>query len=172
MPPRTLSLLAYLPLATLGLGCVTPGGPPTTGSGTPGAWSSAAAPAAHVSAAPAACLAPGARPDTLGADGESIAGGVVSFRGALNGDSFEDLLVRYPESCSGYGECEHAAYFGCGDARFVRVYGPEYSVELSVQSSSVNGARTLEEVRRTDSAEDPGATRAVLRYDGTRYVGP
>ncbi len=130
-------------------------------------------PGALVAALPGACHRGGVqlRVDEVGAEmGAAAAGGVLGWRGHLNEDEWLDVIVRFPDSCSSYGECEHSVYFGCGDGRFASVYGPEYSLSLAPDLAAGTRPVVLRELRRKDSFEEPGATWTVLRYEGGRYA--
>lgn len=94
----------------------------------------------------------------------------VTFRGDLNADGVLDLIVQNPESASSYGELEHSVYVGCGGARFALVYGPEYSMELEPEAGAADhGFLRLRELRRTGTATEPAAERALLGYENGRY---
>jgi hypothetical protein len=96
----------------------------------------------------------------------------VAFRGDLNSDGILDLIVQNEESASSYGELEHSVYVGCGGDRFALVYGPEYSIQLEPEpeaGAAEQGFLRLRELRRTGTASDPEAERALLRYENGRY---
>ncbi|MDF3071441.1 MAG: hypothetical protein K0R38_7042 [Polyangiaceae bacterium] len=112
--------------------------------------------------------------------GSGAVGGVVSWLGKLNEDDWIDVIVLFPEGCSGYGECEHSVYLGCGGDRFAPVYGPEYSVTLKPDPGAPQRPIPLRELRRKDNFEEPGADgRNVPRpnragrgsYKGTLAAG-
>lgn len=102
--------------------------------------------------------------------GPGAAGGVLSWRGHLNEDEWVDIIVRFPDGCSGYGECEYSVYLGCGGGRFALVYGPQYSVSLGPDGPAGQRPVALREVRRKDTFEEPGATSTLLHYHGERYT--
>lgn len=54
----------------------------------------------------------------------------IVWRGDLNGDDVEDLVLRFGDACSGHGECPHAVGAGCDSGGIDLVWGPEYAVEL------------------------------------------
>lgn len=54
----------------------------------------------------------------------------VVWSGDLNGDEFEDLVLRFGEACSGHGECPHAVAAGCDSDGLDLVWGPEYAVGI------------------------------------------
>lgn len=101
--------------------------------------------------------------------GPGASGGVVSWLGKLNEDEWVDVIVRFPDSCSSYGECEHSVYLGCGGGRFTPVYGPEYSISLVPGVASTRRPVPLRELRRKDTFEEPGATPVMLQLQAGRY---
>lgn len=54
----------------------------------------------------------------------------VTWEGDLNNDGREDLIVRFGDACSGYGECPLAVLAACEAAGFEMAWEPEYAVEI------------------------------------------
>lgn len=124
-------------------------------------------------AVPRACITdtvPLQMADAGGEVGPGAPGGVLSWRGNLTEDEWVDAIVRFPDGCSGYGECEHSVYLGCGGGRFALVYGPEYSISLVPDVAAGLRPVALRELRRNDTFEEPGATPTLLHYQNEHYT--
>jgi len=98
------------------------------------------------------------------------------WQGDLNADGLEDLLLRFGDGCSSYGDCPYTILVACSSASsFGAVWGPAYSFDLAVEESSAGAASpsspsspwlTLLDTQR-DGSE---VSVRRLAFDGERYA--
>ena len=96
-----------------------------------------------------------------------------AWRGHLNTDGVEDLIVRFAEACGNYGECPFGVYVGCRAGRYVAVWGPDYTFDLKVREDPTANAdaawRDLIQVERTGQIGNERADERLLRFQGAEY---
>jgi hypothetical protein len=100
----------------------------------------------------------------------------------LDGAMPQDLHIAYRDSCSGWGDCEHALLLGCGGERYQMIWGPEYAAEVSVglQRDGRFADFTVAEVvadwdcygvQRTQWAHVHGQYKAISTWSGHEATG-
>jgi hypothetical protein len=94
----------------------------------------------------------------------------LMWRGDLNADGEEDLMLRFFELCGNAGECPWAVYAGCGEDRYVSVWGPEYTVQLEAPSAKVRqGWADLTRIVRITTTQRDYASKSTLRFSNGAY---
>jgi hypothetical protein len=94
----------------------------------------------------------------------------LMWRGDLNADGREDLMLWFFELCGNAGECPWAVYAGCGEDNFVSVWGPEYTVQLEAPRAKVSqGWADLTRVMRITTTKRDYASRSTLRFTNGAY---
>ena len=94
----------------------------------------------------------------------------VVWRGGLDSDAAEDLLVRFPEACGNYGDCPHALYVACtgGEGgRYREVWAPDYALEIKFGEPGSDGWREVLRVQR----EGDRVTEAAIELKKAPAVG-
>ena len=93
--------------------------------------------------------------------------GEVTWRGRLDSDARDDLVLVYHGTAGNWGEVLFSAYVGCGDERYAPVFGPDYALELVPTNSDATGYRRLRWVTRLASHDKPGTIATELRFDAS-----
>jgi hypothetical protein len=94
----------------------------------------------------------------------------LMWRGDLNKDGQDDLMLRFFELCGNEGECPWAVYAGCGEDRFVTVWGPDYSVQLEVsRAGAEQGWADLERTVRITTRKRDYPSKQTLRFTRGAY---
>jgi hypothetical protein len=89
--------------------------------------------------------------------------GEVTWRGHLDADGRDDLVLVYHGTAGNWGEILFSAYLGCGDNRYAPVFGPDYALELAPADPEPSGTRRLRWVTRLASHDRPGTVTTELR---------
>jgi hypothetical protein len=91
--------------------------------------------------------------------------GEISWRGRLDSDERDDLILFFHGTAGNWGEILFSAYVGCGNGRYAPVFGPDYALELVPADQDAGGYRRLRWVTRIASNERPGTITTELRFD-------
>ena len=111
--------------------------------------------------------------EVFAVDPEPELGGEASrmWEGDLNGDGHADLVLRFFELCGNYGDCPFAVYAGCGEDRFVPVWGPRYAVALEIPKSSPSAgwAELVQVELHEDASGGDFDVMTTLSFQSGRY---
>jgi hypothetical protein len=90
----------------------------------------------------------------------------ITWRGHLNADEREDLLLHFVDDCGNWGECLSALYVSCGEGRYRAVLLPDYRLVLEVgPARDAASWRDLREVVRGASASDDSLHEIRWRFE-------
>ncbi|MDI3286152.1 hypothetical protein [Polyangium sp. 15x6] len=91
----------------------------------------------------------------------------IHFAGSLNDDRFPDLIVYFNDTCGSTHECMRGVYLGCGEEKYLPVWGPEYAFDMRpTDTETANGYRLIKHTARTGEYE---AIDVELHFDGRSY---
>ena len=99
----------------------------------------------------------------------------MSWSGDLNQDGQQDLVLRFYEDCGNWGHCPYGVYVGCGEDRYVPVWGPGhgsqdgYASGLEVTFERSSGWSDLKLIQRVTTNDDDYAVASTLRFSDSSY---
>ncbi len=98
--------------------------------------------------------------------------GEVTWRGKLDPDDRDDLILLFHGTAGNWGEILFSAYLGCGNGGYAPVFGPDYALELLPTDPEPSGYRRLRAVSRNASHDHPGTITTELRFDASGCYSP
>lgn len=98
--------------------------------------------------------------------------GEVTWRGKLDPDDRDDLILLFHGTAGNWGEILFSAYLGCGNGGYAPVFGPDYALELLPTDREPSGYRRLRALSRNASHDHPGTITTELRFDASGCYSP
>jgi hypothetical protein len=98
--------------------------------------------------------------------------GEITWKGKLDPDDRDDLILLFHGTAGNWGEILYSAYVGCGNGHYAPVFGPDYALELVPADADPAGHRRLRWVSRNDSQERPDTITTELRFDASGCYVP
>ncbi|SEK53510.1 hypothetical protein SAMN05444354_101813 [Stigmatella aurantiaca] len=80
-----------------------------------------------------------------------------------------DLYIVFPSDFGSDGATVQALYAHCSGDRYAPVWGPEYTLGLTVQDSRTNGWRDVVRSEKAGAPENPSVKRFTLHFQGGMY---
>jgi len=98
--------------------------------------------------------------------------GEVTWKGRLDADDRDDLILLFHGTAGNWGEILYSAYVGCGGGGYAPVFGPDYALELVPAEPDSSGHRRLRWVVRNESHAHPDTVTTELRFDASGCYAP